>query len=97
HAWRQFDAEEAKYYLAISQDGSFVVDDVPPGNYELDIRLTELPADVLSNDRYMSSGSEIGALKRAVTIPEAPAEREEEPFDLGIVTVQLMGKSQSRK
>ena len=74
-----------------------MVDDVPSGNYELDIQLWESPADPLNNDRYMPSGREIGVLRMAVTIPDTPADGVDEPFDLGALTVELKSQSQSRK
>jgi hypothetical protein len=96
-AWRKHDAAEAKYYLAVKPDGSFVVDDVPPGRYRLELRVTEPPPDRLGEKRYMGSGHEIGSLRKDVTIPAASTESGQEPFDLGTFTLELKASPTVRK
>lgn len=85
----QHDIAEAKYYLAVRPDGSFLVDDVPPGDYRLELRAAEPPPDPLDEVSWMSRGRELGFLTRDVTVPEAPEGYADEPVDLGVVTVEL--------
>jgi hypothetical protein len=63
-----------------SADGSFRIDDVPPGTYTLRIVLTE-PFGTYSP---LSRGTPIGSLETEVTMPES-ADRT--PFDLGILSM----------
>ena len=89
---------EDPYYLAVRQDGSFLADDVPPGKYRLELRLTEPPADALSDERFMPRGRELSSLNRDVTIPEATTEQQsDEPVNLGEIVLNLKTASQVRK
>ncbi len=95
--WRRDLQQLGPYYLVVNKDGAFVVDDVPPGKYALNIRLTEPPADALSEERFMPHGRELGSLKREVAIPKASSERPDEPFDLGEITLDLTTLADARK
>jgi len=89
-AWRQHDIAEAKYYLAVRPDGSFLVDDVPPGEYRLELRPVKPPPDPLDEDSWMSwPQRDLGSLNLDVTVPEAPEGGMDEPADLGVFTVEL--------
>ena len=76
-AWRCFGSH-------IDKDGRFRVEDVPPGNYELEVTVN---SDSYPQDR--GAESVIGSVKRAVIVPGAPDARNDEPLDLGTITVEL--------
>ena len=67
----------------IDKDGRFRIEDVPPGNYVL-----EVTVDAAS---YPPSWARrpIGQAKMPVTVPEAPAGRPDDPLDLGTITAKL--------
>jgi hypothetical protein len=59
-------------------DGSFRYDDVPPGDYQLVVRIW----------RPGTNGNEdLGELKRRVVVPDTPAVPTAEPLDLGDLQV----------
>jgi hypothetical protein len=68
------------YVPLFSADGSFRIDDVPPGTYTLRIALTE-PSRTYSP---LSRGAPIGTLETEVTLPE---NADRAPFDLGILSI----------
>ena len=73
------------YHLEFEEDGSFRAEDVPPGNYELRIRVTK-PAPP-GADHIFHEREELGSLVQTVTIPEG-----KEPFDLGRLIVSVKGE-----
>jgi peroxiredoxin len=68
----------------LSEVGSFRAEDVPPGKYELRIRVTK-PGTV--HNPYVEEGEVLGSLKRIVTIPAGT-----EPYDLGRQVVAVKGE-----
>jgi hypothetical protein len=81
--WAQQSVEGARTYpLLFEADGSFVADDVPPGTYELRIRVTKPRAR--QQFTPFDDGEEIGVLVREVVVPEG-----KEPLDLGTLTVAV--------
>ena len=70
------------YPLLFEADGSFHADDVPPGTYELRIRVTK-PGGTPRFTPF-DDGEEIGVLVREVVVPEGM-----EPLDLGTLTVAV--------
>lgn len=64
-----------------------MVQDVLPGAYLLQIRLTEPPEDPDSPFRW--NHREIGSLTQDFVVPEAPADQPDLPFDAGVFTLQL--------
>lgn len=80
---RQLVRDARSYPLAMGQDGSFRIEDVPPGTYELRIGLT----DPRRRDETRSSFTpinQIGSLTREVIVPAG-----DEPLDLGTLTVGM--------
>jgi hypothetical protein len=75
------------YFLAIAPDGSFEIDDVPPGDYELSIRLTR----PLERTPFHPSPPDpvIGWLTQPVVVPPALGDPDL-AVDLGTVTVRLV-------
>jgi peroxiredoxin len=73
-----------RYYgLRFAEDGSFRIENVLPGTYQLSINLTEPGAD------RFQSGPPIGNLSQEVTVAEIPGGVTDEPLDLGELTLQL--------
>jgi len=73
------------YHLEFEEDGSFRAEDVPPGKYELRIRVTK-PEPVGPNHIRLE-GEELGSLVQTVTIPAG-----REPDDLGTKIVPVKGE-----
>ena len=78
---RALDRAQRSYVLVFNDDGSFRSDNVPPGDYGLSVAPTD-PRDPNNNYR------QVGRLDKPVTVPEAPAGRADEPFDLGSLELQ---------
>ena len=78
---------ERNYPLRFSPDGTFRIDDVPAGLYELRIRVTG-PAQRLARSPSEPSEQEIAVLNRDVVVPEMAGGRSNEPLDLGILRLQ---------
>jgi hypothetical protein len=70
------------YVPLFNGDGSFRIEDVPPGTYTLRIALTE-PSKTYSAFRF-SEGTPIGALETEVTVPE---NSDNTPLDLGTLSL----------
>jgi hypothetical protein len=73
-----------RYYgLRFAEDGSFRIENVLPGTYQLSILLTEP-----SGDRFRS-GPPIGSYRQEVVVADIPDGVTDEPLDLGVLTLQL--------
>lgn len=70
------------YTFRIAADGSFRIEDVIPGRYDLTVWLEE---------RFTGQGrpQEIGAYNGTIEVPAIPGGRTEEPLDLGNLTVSM--------
>jgi RNA polymerase sigma factor (sigma-70 family) len=77
---RALQRAQRTYVLLFDKDGSFRIDDVPPGTYSLRITLTE-PTKTYSP---LSQGTPIGTLESEVTVPE---DSDDAAFDLGTLTI----------
>ena len=69
-------------------DGSFRIDDVPAGDYYLYVHAYEPPVD----SRALR-GNRIGLLSHHFTVSEMPNGRSDESLDLGILELEVIGKS----
>ncbi|UCE47440.1 MAG: carboxypeptidase regulatory-like domain-containing protein, partial [Phycisphaerales bacterium] len=74
--------------LDLRKDGSFRTDDVPAGDYTISVIAFGPPPN-----QQTYRGERIGILSRAFTIPEIPGGRTNEPFDLGRLELEVIGKS----
>jgi hypothetical protein len=75
-------ARQARTYsLRVERDGTFRIDDVPPGTYELRIVVTK-PNDGQAN--RFGRQEELGSLIREVIVPPG-----QEPLDLGAMVVPI--------
>ena len=74
-ALARFDRQRLKYFFVLKPDASFVIDDVLPGNYVLDLKMRE------SDENFL-----LGSLTMEAVVPSGP---DEQPVDLGVITVRL--------
>lgn len=70
------------YPLVMNVDGSFQVEDVPPGTYELRIQVTK---SAVATPPYVNNpGDTLGSLVQEVVIPDGSG-----PLDLGVLKVDV--------
>ena len=72
------------YPLDVQADGSFTVEDVPPGDYEVSGQLSDARFDL--SMRVM--GHTIGSFRQDVTVPQPADGQSSETIDLGAIPVQ---------
>ena len=77
------------YYLEIEPDGEFVVQDVPPGRYRLEIRLTEPLQNLPEDNSGVRPRRQLGEVIVEIAVPEAADAHAADPVDLGVITVPL--------
>ncbi len=75
------------YQIEFQSDGSFRANDVPPGKYELRIRVTK-PEQNRQINPFPRTEDELGSLVREVVVPQGRG-----PFDLGTLTVPIKGEA----
>ena len=80
---RQLARTARMYKLIFEPDGAFRAEDVPPGVYELKIRVTE-PDPNHHDESMLYGGNEWGILTREVVIPPGDI-----PFDLGTLVIPI--------
>ena len=74
-----------EYALLFDQDGRFRLNDVLPGTYELNIRVTD------PQEKGFSRKKVLAQLLTTVVVPEAPDGASEEPVDLGTLLLESPG------
>jgi RNA polymerase sigma factor (sigma-70 family) len=85
----RYNASLQKYFLEIQPDGSFRIDDVPSGEYILELRVTQpIPSDApsLSGPETLFNRRPLGKQSIAVTLPETDST---DPLDLGTITIPV--------
>jgi beta-lactamase regulating signal transducer with metallopeptidase domain/thiol-disulfide isomerase/thioredoxin len=75
-------------YANLDKDGRFRVDDLPPGRYVLQLRVSTSYVP-----QAPGAATEIGWTQRELIVPETPAARSDQPLDLGAITVNLILKA----
>ena len=65
-------------HFQLQDDGSFRIEDVLPGTYELEVEIVEFPGD----DRWRF-GRTIASVTSEIVVPEMPGGRSDEPLDIG--------------
>ena len=73
------------YSIRVNPDGSFRVEDVPPGQYELIVFAYERKLD---NGRPFDRGTFLGRLRMPLTIKPIPGGRTDKPRDLGVLKLK---------
>jgi RNA polymerase sigma factor (sigma-70 family) len=92
-AGRALAREQDSIALQIGSDGSFVAENVKPGEYELTLQLYDRVGDRTSSNRWRDS-KQIGNLNRKkIVITEASSD---EPVDLGAILLTPTGQSAKR-
>jgi peroxiredoxin len=81
-AGRQYWFSKRRYVLRFSQDGSFRIDDVPGGKYELTIDLRQL----ISKMGQIKSPL-IALYRHEIDVPGVPGGRSDTPLDLGVINM----------
>ncbi len=79
-AGRQYWFSKRRYVLRFAPDGSFRVDDVPGGKYELTIDLREL-----DDKRGQLNSPVIAVCRHEIDVPDGPAGHQDAPLDLGVL------------
>ncbi len=85
------DSSEGPYRqigFKINVDGTFRIDDVPTGDYHFYVNAFAPPSDPQG-----FRGERIGLLSQHFNIPEMPDGRSDEPLDLGVLELDVIGKS----
>jgi thiol-disulfide isomerase/thioredoxin len=77
-AGREYFFSQHRFALNFLQDGSFRIEDVPGGRYNLRIELHESTGGASEFQRPL-----IGTLNREIVVPDSSGGRSDEPFDLG--------------
>jgi peroxiredoxin len=81
-AGREYSFSKRRYVLRFAPDGSFRVDDVPGGKYELTIDLREL-----DDKRGQRKSPMIAVCRREIEVQDAPAGHRDTPLDLGVLNM----------
>jgi hypothetical protein len=80
-----YERKRQQFQLVFDRDGNFRADDVPPGNYELNIRVTKPNKDSRMG-RFEGHEEVLGTVKREITVPAGGAGEE---FDLGTIEMEV--------
>lgn len=86
--WDQARRAQRSYGTFCDSDGSFRLQDIPAGTYELEIKLLDSKLDSVSPRQPYDPAPEIGSILREVIVPEISEEQTGEPVDLG--TLELL-------
>ncbi|MEI8288319.1 MAG: redoxin domain-containing protein [Verrucomicrobiota bacterium] len=78
-AGRPYYFSKHRYALNFSREGTFRIEDVPGGKYNLRIELHEASGDQPFNQPL------IGSLAKEIVVPDSPGGRSDEAFDLGVL------------
>jgi hypothetical protein len=73
---------QREYRAMFAGDGSFLIEDVPPGEYTLKINLTEPPK---RSDGNRFNFATLASLEKEVAIPQASTASDDTPVDLGVL------------
>jgi beta-lactamase regulating signal transducer with metallopeptidase domain/thiol-disulfide isomerase/thioredoxin len=75
-------------YANLDKDGGFRVDDLPPGRYVLQLRVSRNYVP-----QTPTAATETGWMQRELVVPDAPAGQSDQPLDLGAITVKPFPKA----
>ncbi|HEV7925526.1 MAG TPA: redoxin domain-containing protein [Verrucomicrobiae bacterium] len=81
-AGRRYWFSKRSYVLRFSQDGSFHIDDVPGGNYELTLDVREL-----EEKRGQRKSPLLALHRQEIEVPDSPGGRSDTPLDLGVISL----------
>jgi RNA polymerase sigma factor (sigma-70 family) len=92
-SWRAAIDVQRRFSAFCDTNGSFRLQDIPSGTYELKIALRDPKLDSVSPTPTMGIAPEIATLVREVIVPEIPGGHSDEPLDLG--TLELVPRHES--
>jgi hypothetical protein len=78
------------HQFAVAADGTFRVDDLPAGPYQLTVQLT---GPTIGG--RVPNGQTRGTVKHAFAIPKIEGGRSDEPLDLGVINPKMLAKPPS--
>ncbi len=93
YAWRKSSEGKRRwrarrnYSTMVRADGSFRIDDVPAGTYNLHARAYRKPAQPTRQHIYLRNRP-IGVISYEFIVPKMPGGRSDEPMDLGILELK---------
>lgn len=73
-----------RYAISPDGDGSFRIEDVPAGRYDVRVSITA----ALEN-KQCGFGEQLGSVQEIITVPEMDGGRSDEPLDIGELTIKL--------
>ena len=79
------DATMRSYPLDVAPDGSFTVEDVPPGTYVLSVTLSDSEFD----RHNPAKGKSIGNARQDIVVPEGSGDISSQSVEIAVVTVKL--------
>ena len=80
---RDFQLSSHQYVPLFDTNGSFRIDDVLPGTYQLSIHISD---PTVADSSF--SGKSLGSIEQELTVPEASDGSEQPPIDLGVLELQ---------
>jgi RNA polymerase sigma factor (sigma-70 family) len=91
--WRAYALARRSFPLQVAEDGSFSVEDIEAGAYEISLRLADTP--YTGRNHVQSLSRPIAAsLKKEVSVPDEPGASA--PIDLGALLVEPTGHNPNR-
>ena len=79
-----------RYFLVVQPDGTFRLEDIPPGSYELRLRVSEPSKRPPEQERLpIQAMRERGVVKQAIHVPGLDESPVDKPLDLGVITVSV--------
>jgi RNA polymerase sigma factor (sigma-70 family) len=73
------------YSLNVESDGSFTIEDVPPGSFDLTAMFSKTVVDRNHPERR---GPRLGSVRQEIVVPEMNADSPDATFDVGTITVK---------
>jgi hypothetical protein len=87
------DADAGRFPFKLNADGSFRVEDVPEGEYDLSINVQQRPADRSTLDQATT----LATVRETVTVPAIPGGRSDAPLDLGTLKLTMNADDEEEK
>jgi RNA polymerase sigma factor (sigma-70 family) len=78
------------YVFKVEPDGSFRIDDIGAGDYEIQIIVNERPAE----GGGLIGHEPLASVRRDVVVPAMPGGRSDEPLNLGAIPLEAVGKAE---
>jgi hypothetical protein len=86
--WRTIERAVRRFAVFCAGDGTFQFPDIPPGTYDVEIRLRDLKPDSVSSKELPDERPEIGSVVQEITVPGIADGQSAQPLELGAVELQ---------